>query len=335
MKVNRKSLLEWLKFASLGIAKQGETIEQSNSFVFTEGELITFNDEVMTRSKNPLDITGAVLATEFLRLVEKFPDDELDITIKGEEVIIKGTRRSAGVTRLADIHLPYDAVPVPKKTFKLDDRTLPMLLQAARTCGKDVTQELTMLVHVTPKIVEACDNFRMFRATLPTGFPAEGLMTASSILLLETLTVKRVGMGDGWVHFKLGPGQSISLRCSAGKYHENIDGVLDIGEASETTLPDDLEAAITRSLITMSDNEDPNIRVTLTKNKLMVESRKAEGWYKETKSVKHTGGDLSILIHPKFLVDMLKRTKKIQINPSRMKMEADGIEFVVAMIVPK
>ena len=335
MKVSRKSLLTALQFAHLGVAARGETIEQSNAFVFTKEELITFNDETMTRSPNPLDIEGAVLAHELLKLVDKMPDEELDVSIKGEEVILKGDKREAGVTRYADIHLPYDAVPSPKKTFKLGEEVLKMMIQAARNCGKDVTQELTMVVHVTPELVEACDNFRLFRATGPTGIPGEGLLMASSILPLENLPFKRVGMGDGWIHFKLNQNQSVSLRCSQSKYHDGMEKVLAIGDATEATLPDNLAEAVTRTLITMASDEDPSIGVTLSKNSLTLESRKAEGWYRETSSIKYTGEALNILVNPKFLVEMLQRTKKVKINPTRMKMEADGVEFVVAMFQPK
>ena len=58
VKVNRETLLAALKFASLGVSLRGETLEQSNTFVFTEKELITFNDEVMTRSPTPLPGIG-------------------------------------------------------------------------------------------------------------------------------------------------------------------------------------------------------------------------------------------------------------------------------------
>ncbi|NIP34439.1 MAG: hypothetical protein GWN12_05720, partial [Thermoplasmata archaeon] len=111
MKTNRETLLKALRFARLGTALRGETLEQSNAFVFVEDRLITFNDEIMTSSKSPLDFTAAILADEMLKLIDKLPDEELDIELEGEEVVLKGAKRTAGITSFKDIALPYDAVP--------------------------------------------------------------------------------------------------------------------------------------------------------------------------------------------------------------------------------
>lgn len=333
VKVKREELLEALKFANLGVSLREETLEQSNTFVFTEEELITFNDEVMTRSPTPLpDVEGAVVAKEFMALVEKLPDEELDVSVKGEEIILKGKRRTAGVTCYAEVALPYDAVPLPEKWRTLKDNVLDMLQQAARTCGKDVTQELTLMVHITKDLVEACDNFRLFRATLPTGFPGEGLLMATSVFLLDGLGVKKVALGEGWAHWKTESNRVISLRCSAEKYHDKMDKVLRIGEAEETGLPANLGEIVSRAMVTMSGDEDPAVSVALESGKLSLSTRKAEGWYKEVKRVKYDGDGIEFLVHPKFLVEMLKRTRRVLINPSRMKMSADGVEFVVALV---
>lgn len=335
MKANREALLAALRFANLGVA-QSESLEQSNTFVFTEKELITFNDEVMTRSPTPLPgIQGAVVAREFMALVDKLPDEELEIEIKGEEIILKGTRRTAGVTCYAEITLPYDAVPLPEEWSTLKENVLDMLQQAARTCGRDVTQELTMMVHVTPKLVEACDNFRLFRATLPTGFPGEGLLMGSGVTLLDGLGVQKVSMGQGWAHWQTEDKRVISLRCGEGKYHDKMEQALNLGKAEETSLPANLDEIVSRTTITMSGDEDPAIGVALESGKLTVTSRKAEGWYKETKKVKYEGEGMEFSVHPKFLLEMLKRTRRVMVNKTRMKMTADGIEFVVALVKSK
>jgi len=333
MKINRETLLKSLRFARLGTAIRGETLEQSNAFVFVDGKLITFNDEVMTSSPSPLEFTAAILADEFLKIIDKMPDEELDIELKGEEVIIKGAKRMAGVTSFKDITLPYDAVPPPAKWSKLGDGVLKMLQQAARTCGRDVTQELTTLVHVTPEMVEACDNFRMFRAKMDTGIPEDCLLPAASVLQITPLDLKRVSFNEGWAHFRTSDKQVISIRTSKETYHKGLDALLDIGDAQDVSLPKNLSDIINRTVVMMSADDEPNVRIKLKPGLLIVESRKDSGWYRERKKIRYTGDEMEFDVNPKFLIEILQRTFKIQVSKShRIKLEADGVEFVVALV---
>ena len=338
MNINREVLVKALRFARLGTATRGETLEQSNAFVFVNQKLITFNDEIMTQSDSPMDITAAVLADEFLKVIEKMPDEELDVELKGDEIILKGTKRTAGITAFKEIQLPYDAVPGPDKWSKLGDGVLKMLQQAARTCGTDITQEMTTLVHITPKMIEACDNWRLFRAVMDTGFPEECLLPASSVTQIAQLDLRRVSLHEGWAHFRTADKQIVSIRTSKEKYHEGMDKLLDIGAAQDVRLPKNLADIISRTVVMMSAEEEPHVRIKLKEGELTVESRKDSGWYRERKKIEYTGDVMEFDVHPKFLVEILQRTHKVQVGKAhRIKMEADGVQFVVALIksVPK
>jgi len=337
MKVNRENLLSALRFAKLGTPTKGETLEQSNAFVFTESKLITFDDEIMTVQTSPLDaeISVAILADEFLKLVEKFPDEELEINVKGDEVILKGSKREAGVTCFNEIHLPYDAVPQPGKMSVLGEGFDKAIQQAARTCGKDITQELTTMVHITSDLIEACDNWRLFRVTMSTGFKEECLLPSTSVMKLSGLGIKKVALKEGWAHFQTESKQIISVRCSYEKYHEGIERLLDIGKSEQVKLPPTLGEIISRTVVMMNVQEEPKIQIHLTEGELVVESRKDSGWYKEKKRVKYTGGNLSFEVNPKFLSEILQRTNVVHIgNSHRMKIEVDNIQFVVALVKP-
>jgi len=335
MKVNRLELLESLQFSRLGVSRN-ETLEQSNAFVFSEGEVITFNDEVMTCAPCVLDFTAAVIADEFLKLMQKIPDDEIEVLLKDDEVVLKGKRKSAGVTCFSEILLPYDAVPGPKKWHDLVDGAVVTLVQASRTCGKDASQELTTMVHVTPDRIEACDNWRLFRMDHDTGFPEECLLPSESVRLLDGLGIEKVSLNGGWAHFKNEKNQVISIRSSNEKYHEGLDALLEMEDSSQVSLPANMADIISRVIVMMSSDEEPNVRIKLKSGLLVIESRKASGWYRERKKVKYSGEEMEFDINPKFLVELLKRTRKVEVSPShRMKIEVDGVQFVVALVKPE
>lgn len=346
MKVNRKELVNALDFAMLGVSARGETLEQSDSFVFEEGRLVTFNDEIKTSAKSPLgDITVSVIAADFLKLLAKMPDEELDIkvlntkvgnTSRGSEVHIIGKRRKAGVSCFEDIALPHDAVPKADKWKKVTDGVMGMIQHAANVCGRDITQELTLMVHVTPDIVEACDNYRLLRADIKTGFPNECLLPAASIGALNELDIRKVSLGEGWAHFKTASNQIISIRCSHEEYHKNIDHMLNMGECSNVSFPANLADILSRAAVMMDAEFTPSVTVKLTTGKLLLESRKTNGWYQEEKRIKYDGREIEFTVHPKFLKEMLERTRKAEISEDggRMKITADNIQFLVALEVP-
>src|SRR5687768_12406403 len=58
MRVDRENLLRALESVTAGLAHR-EIIEQSGSFVFKDGNVITFNDEIACTATSPLKIQGA------------------------------------------------------------------------------------------------------------------------------------------------------------------------------------------------------------------------------------------------------------------------------------
>lgn len=332
MKILRKELLKKLKTASIGIAAN-ETVEQSDCFVFTEEYLVTFNDEVMTRVKSPLDFEAVVPQADILKILSKMAEEELDISRKGSELIIKGSKqRKAGITCHSECLLPFDAVPSPGKWKKIKEGAANMLQQAARTCGRDESNPMTTCVHITPNRIEACDNYRMFRCDMKTGFGGEVLIPASTVMALGGLEIQKVSIGEGWVHFRVAGDCEIACRCSHSDY-ANVDPILEIKDPEKLSLPETLSEMISRAEIMTDDEEGGLVKIQLKSNTLTITSRKDAGWYREKEKIKYTGPDLSFEVHPKFLVNVLEMTHKVLIGSGKMKLETDDIKFVVCLEV--
>lgn len=332
MKVNREELVKILKVARIGTTPK-ELIEQSHSFVFSEGEILTFNDEIMVKGPCPLDFTTAVPADDFEGILARIPDEEIDISLHGNEVLIKGRRKRAGISCFQDILLPFNAVPAPSKWSKLKKDVEGVLQQAARTCGKDLTQILSTLVYVTPDRIEASDNFRLFRQEITTGFPKEVLLPASSIGTLGSLSLRKVSIGKGWAHFRTKADQIISIRCYHGKYHakKEMDSVLELKEGKKITLPKNLGKIISRTEIMSGSGYDSRIHMAIAGGILKVTSRKDSGWYREKKKIDYDGEDISFYINPDFLVEVLQKTRTVRIAEGKMKIAAKGMQFVVSL----
>lgn len=330
MKIDRSVFLATLETVSMGLSRR-EILEQSSSFIFHEGYVLAFNDEMLVRHKSPLDIEAVAPANDLLRILAKFPDEEIDITFKRGELVIKGKKRSAGLTCDVEILLPLDAVPTPDKWHELTEGTALFLQQAAQACGEDETLYLTTCVHVTEDLVEASDNFRFFRADAKTGFPKEVLIPACCINQIKDTPPKKVDVGDGWVHFLLEGGAEVSLRCSHQKYHTGLDDLLTMRDGHKIRLPSNLGDILERASIMQENRFDARVTIHLKDKEICVTARKEGGWFRETKKVRYSGEELSFEVHPSLLQDILERTRTAMVNSSRMMVKADNVTFVVCL----
>ena len=339
MKANRGELLAALRTAAVGAARppRAPTHEQSDCFCFTKDEVVCFNDEIATRTPTPLPgIEGACAADDLLRVLEKLPDAEVEIERRGAELQIRGERKSAGIVLQAQVLLPFDGVPKPGKWEKLRPHTADLLKQAARTCGRDLSNPLTTVVHATPDKIEACDNFRLFRAKARTGISERILIPAAALAEIEDVPIHRASVRKGWMHFrttKKPGGACISIRCLSDDYVD-LDKALAIKDARAVALPENLAKMLERSEA-MHEGADPLVRISVEAGRLAIRAEKETGWYREQKKCAYRGEPIRFRVNPDFLADVLRLTTNVQIGDGKMRIESDGIEFVVALEAPE
>ena len=98
MKTNRTALLAILQAVKPGLANK-EILEQSTSFIFAQGEVLTYNDEVAVRHPLPddLPLEGAVQAKELFALPNKLKDDEISLETTENELLVSGQKTKAGI----------------------------------------------------------------------------------------------------------------------------------------------------------------------------------------------------------------------------------------------
>lgn len=329
MQINRGTLLAKLNETIIGVSTK-EMLEQSNNFVFTGGKIITFNDDIMCRADSPLDFDVVVNATEFMELISKLPDDEITVMLAEGEILVKGKNKKYGLVASTEVTLPYNVVPSPEKWHKLGEGVMGVLQQAGRVCGNDDGKFLSTCVHVTPDRVESCDNLRMFRQNGPTGFPGEVLIPAHSILELDKTEMSRVSICKGWLYFRTTGGTEIACRCYHAEYPD-VGALLEMDGAEKVTLPANLGEMIERAEIFNPADQEAMIGVKISENEMTITSRKESGWCKERKSIEYTGRALDFEISPKFLVEVLKKTRDVVVDERKMSLAGQSFSFVVCL----
>ncbi len=329
MKVSREELVRVLEVAAVGVDPR-ESVEQSNMLVFDGDELVTFNGEVLTRVENPLpDLQGAVPAADFRTVLSRLPDPVVEIYAKDGHVRIKGKRKLAAIA-LSEVTLPYKDVPRPGKFWTPPAEFMGTLVQAARVCGKDDAQPQATQVHVAPDAVQASDNNRIFRSEMDTGFGEAVCVPSSSILALSSLSFAKVSLAGGCVHFRRGK-HRVSVRHAGADDYPDLRAALEVKGMRRVKLPGNLADVLSRAEAMHETTEEALVQITLAAGKLTLEARKDAGWYRETKDMEWEGEPLRFSVNPKFLEELLAKTRTVRIGEGRMKISSGSVTFCVGL----
>lgn len=328
--VKRSELLKVLDIASIGLTTKA-ILEQSDSFVFSNGRVITFNDSVFVRAKVPVPFNAVVPASDFLTILNAMPDEDLDIALCEHEVVVKGKRRTAGISCSEENRLAIDTIPDPAEWAEIGEGVQGILKQAARVCGVDETLPNTTVVHVTPDLIEACDNFRFFRCTLSTGFAKDVKVPASALdKVTAKVSLKAVAVGQNWVFFK-GGGAFFAVRAEHGSYHKGLEKLFDVDGGRAISLPGALPAVLERARTMNDASYDSNVIVHIEDGEVSIKAQKEGGWYKESKKISFSGKPLTFRVHPDFLREVLALTLEVTCTDRRMKLERGAQVFVVSL----
>lgn len=325
--INRQKFLDTLNRVKAGLSPR-EFIEQSSCFVFQGGLVTTFNDELACRMKSGVGFEGAVQAASLLEILDKIPDEELEV-LENEagELEFRGKRRRFGVTRDKEIFLPLDRVEVPEKWRALPKEFLEAVSMVQHCVSTDESRFLLTCVHITATHVEACDNLQAMRvlAALPLKTPT--LVRGTSLAHILDHAMNEIALTANWVHFRNAEGLMISSRRYAEDY-PNLDNIMQV-KGSEVELPKGLKEATECAGIFAKDKAgDPLVEVAIKEGRLSVAGRGLSGWYKEVRATTYVGSPINFLIAPSLLAMIVEKYDKATISKDKLKAESATWQYV-------
>ena len=339
MQVNRMSLLNTLESVYPGLSKR-EMVEQSSCFVFKDGRVTTFNDEIACSHETELQFEGAVQAEPLLAILRKLGEEVINVEIESGEFRYRGKRRRGGVRMEAEILLPVDSVDIPKEEQwkHLPPEFSTGVSFVEKCCGKDEQSFSVTCVHIYPKWVEAYDNLQVARYNMRTGVKEAILVRQNSIKHIHALGMTEICETGAWLHFRNPAGLVLSCRRST-RNELDPGSLLDVSKlldfsGTPTALPKGLADAADKAEVFSTENSDGNVvRVQLKTGKLKISGRGNSGWYEELKDVKYKGDPLDFLIDPKLLAEITSQHNDCEITEDRLKV--DGKRFVYVTCLGK
>lgn len=341
MLYNRKQLLEDLNKAAPGLADK-EIIEQSTSFVFIDGYIVTFNDEIAVSFKSPFgtDVEGAVPAKELLGFLDKIEDKEIDVHTTKKELCIKGKGKKIELAIVKDIELPLSEIinfnPDEVEWIDLAIDTMEAIEFCKFSVSPHTIKPVLNSLHLNGDVVESCDNYRITRFFLdkPT-FLDPILIQANNIKILPNYPeLTKYAAYDGWAHFSDDKNNIVvSCRLLEEKFPK-VGNFITEGKI-KIDFPDGLDKSLRAAEIVLDRSTIDNEKVTISlkKDELILQSKGPNGKYTEHVKYKNNKNKkyVTFNIHPTFLRQILKLMNSARLNTNANIINFSGEKFVHVM----
>jgi len=334
MKVERKELLKQLEYVTPGLAAK-EIVEQSTYFIFRDGKVATFNDEVACIVDSPLDITGAVPAAPLLAVLRKLIDDVLDVVVVDGQIKIKGEKdRRVSIRMDEEIAQGTDVVEQPEKWRKLPEDFNEAVGVVQSCAGHDASRFRLTCIHIHPDYLEACDDFQLARYPLKTGLKKPMLIKRDSLKWLTGLDPNEMSATKNWMHFRNPAGLVLSCRRYVEEYH-NMDSFLAVG-GTKTVLPKGIENTVDLASVFSADNDDFNqLLIRIKPGRMRIEGHGKSGSYQEDKKVNYDGPPMEFKIAPDLFLTISKQAAECLVGDGRIKVDGGKFEYVTCINVVK
>ena len=326
MEINKQKLLRALEYVTPGLAAK-EIIEQTKCFVFREGRLCTFNDEIACSIPLDIGITGAVQSDALLSILSKINQDTIHVSVEEGQLILKTKSSRTGLILEEKILLSDDVVEKPKKWVKLHESFIEAVELVQDCASPDESRFDLACVHIASNFIEACDLFQMARYDLPTGLKRSVLIRATAFRSIVRLGMTHFSESQSWLHFKNADGLVLSVRLYVEDYPDlteffNVEG-------EELTFPGGLAECVEKAEVFSSANKDTNtIMVALKFGKIRVKGSGVYGWHEEVRKTQYNGPAMTFTVAPKLFIDFTQKARECTVNQTRLLVDGGSYKWL-------
>jgi len=334
MKINREKLLDQLEMVRPGLSPR-EFIEQSSCFVFKDGMVMTFNDEIACRIETDLKIEGAIQANNLISILEKIDDPELDVALNDDgQLEFKAKRKRFGIVMDAEIFLPIDSVEKPTKGHELSKEFTEAIGLVQHCISTDESKFVLTCIHITPDYIEACDNLQIMRVKVDTGVKESILVRGKSLAQIVNLGMDKMSVTKSWIHFQNHTGMVFSTRIFTDDYEE-LDDLMEVEKGSDIVIPKGLKEAAERASVFATDRVgDAQVGVKIRDGRVRLRGEGVTGFYEEVKRVAYDGPPIEFVIAPELLCHISSNYSDAKINESKLKAGGGQWTYVTVLGAP-
>lgn len=338
MKIDRKQLLKALDIVKPGLSNK-EAIEQSSTFAFIKGRVVTYNDEISVSHPLPEleDIEGVIDADKLFSILSRYSTDEVEMSLNEKsQIVIKSGRAKAGLTLQTEIRLPLDQEVSEKgKWHPLPRNFVEAVSFVMTAASRDPSKPMLGCVHVRKVgVVEATDSYQLAQFELESSVKIEDtLIPATSIVkLIKLENVHMVAEGNGWIHFKTKDDTVFSCRILSEDTFPDTAPAFKL-EGSQLVMPKTINDILDRAAVfSKRDNVlSEEVIISVEDKRLKVSSKDGVGWFEEDVNANYKGSSFAFALAPYLLKTILNKTQACIVSKNKLKFEGTGWQYVALL----
>ena len=324
MLVKRKELKAVLESIRPGLAKDKNT-NQDCHFVFTGEEVVTYNGRISISHPFESDIAFSVKGEEFYRLIDGIDEDDVNITLSGNQIKLATASTKSSMTALGKDKDTFSATHELLKGGRVHWKKLPdNFLEGISLCAFSVVPDLTAGVHNCVGVMEgycwAVDHARASLYELSEQPEDVINIPGNAASELSKFPVVEYAIGNNWMHFRTSTGVIFS--------HKEMTGELDISQIKEIIpvmmefpsfkLPLELKTVVNATVILATDLADKTGKLLKVKiasdGKITVNASNELGFVEKFLQCEYRGEEINLRINSKFLSQILERSTTMSIG---------------------
>lgn len=332
--MDRKELINAIKAIKPGLTRDN-IVEQAEFISFNEDEIVSYNNEVSISYPYESGLTGAVKGNELLKILTAMPDG-IKITSKKDKLIIaKKDKKNKITASLKLLPVQTDIWPeIPEDFETLPENIVKALKFCMFSTAADPAMGALNSIYIENESVLSCDNFRA------TQYELDGIITAPLLIPLKLAKVLvdypiiKYAQDDSWLYFE--DEQGVIICCKKVEYEyptEQVRGLFN-SDGESITLPDDFRTTLDRSeILSQIDIENQKIvKLELLNGKMIISSSGDIGQYKEELAIKYSGQELTIMVNPVHMKQILTDCSEFLLTESNINFKTETFNHVIALI---
>lgn len=329
MVINKAKLQSALAIVKPGLAAR-ELIDQSTSFVFMDGMVVTYNDEICIA--HPLEafcVEGAVKADKLYAFLSKIKTEEISLDVVGNELCIIAGRSEVKIPMEAQIKLPSkEAIGAIGNWNTLPENFLRLMSFAMGSCSTDFSKPKFTCVHVGENgIIEGTDGYKITHCKLGVAMPVSTfLIPANSVVTMLAIEPTQIAEGKGWIHFRTEMGTILSCRTFEDSFPDTSPHLVITGEI--IPLPRTIKEILERAQIFSKRDHalEEQVDITLEDRRFKIQAGSEDGTFKEEVNIKYDGEPITFAIAPFLLQRIVAETTSCLFCENKLKFE--GVDWI-------
>ena len=330
-----KELLQAVMAVMPGTSTKG-IIEGSESIVFTDDTIFTYNDRISVSAFIDTGIKCAVVAEDLYKILKGIKDKEVQLEMEDKTLLIKSDSTEAGLSTFSNDNIMsfIEALNFDADFEILPDKFIDGLNLCQFSALNNVNDSLNLYcVKISGKYISSSDKYRASLFTLDKGVKGSVLIPKSAIPFIIDFNPEEYSFKNGWAYFIDKNDAVLSCRVVDSDKFADIVGIFKKLKTTDSfKLPVEFKEMLPE-IISISDEilaVSKHIKISIKDGELICQLKKERGWLKKKYSI-DTDLELTFLVSATFLSEILELTDEIHTGKGTIVIKTKQMQHMISL----